>query len=197
MTLSEVRACLGSRPNLPLFAERPWDAELAAELREVSPEPFFVRSIRDPRMAACAIAGLHLLNDDFTAAHVLCQEIHTPTGSYWHQLCHRREGERGEGLAANLSNTRYWIRQTGVHPIHPTVREEALRILASGGSGFRWVTEATGQLQAAEGWSGEAIVDWIGLAATGAVSPASIALIEEIQRREIELLLDWCVEQTT
>lgn len=54
-------------------------------------------------------AGLWLLVDDLERSHAISQGIDTPTGSYWHAIMHRREGD--------FSNAKYWLRQAGSHPV--------------------------------------------------------------------------------
>jgi len=181
---------------MPLFVVRVWDADLDAQLRDAKPEALFPgREIRDPHMAACALAGLHLWNDNFTSSHNLCQGIQTLTGSYWHGLGHRREGHAGEGLQANLSNAKYWFRRTGDHPAFDAVYRSALNVLDAGGTGFRWATEAAGMLRSRRTWDPFAMVDWFGQAEAQTVSGQTQSLLEEIQWREIDLLVDWCVQQ--
>lgn len=193
MKLGEAIDRLRSRPHVPLFTAEVWDAELDRKLRAAEPEALFSgREVRDPHAAAAALAGLHLWNDAFDASHSLCQGISTATGSYWHGLCHRREGHRGDGLESNLRNSRYWFRQVGSHPTFPLVYESALRVLDSAGAGFRWATEAAGQLRAADRWDPNALIDWFAQADAQVLSPQSQALLEEIQWREIDTLIDWC-----
>lgn len=53
-------------------------------------------------------AGLWLLAGDLERSHRISQEIETASGSYWHGLMHRREGDYG--------NSKYWFRRAGGHP---------------------------------------------------------------------------------
>ena len=187
---------LRERTHVPLFVAGAWDERLDAALRDASPEELFAgRTVRDPRMAACVLAGLRLWNDSFDGAHNLCQGIDTPTGSYWHALCHRREGHRGEGLASNLSNAKYWFRRVGDHPAYDAVYRSALKVLDTGGAGFRWITETSERLRAARRWDPFQMVDWVAQADAQTLSAESQRILEEIQWREIDLLVDWCVQQ--
>jgi len=189
---------LRSRTHVPLFAVETWDRELDAALRRMEPQELFAdRQIHDPSAAAATIAGLHIWNDSFSASHNLCQGINNVTGAYWHAICHRREGHAGEGLQSNLANARHWFRQAQGHPVEEQVYEMALRVLdASGaGSGFRWATEAADQLRTRRRWDPTALVDWFAQADDGTLSPQSQAVLEEIQWREIDLLVDWCVQR--
>jgi hypothetical protein len=196
MTIQEAMDRLRERTTVPMFAVEPWDPNLHAELRRTSPEELFGgQQVRDPKMAACAVAGLHLWNDDFSGSHNLCQGIDTQTGAYWHGLCHRREGHEGAGIASNLGNARYWFRQVGPHPAFELVYGSALNVLDNAGTGFRWATEAANTLRANRKWDPFAMIDWFVQADAQTISTQSQALLEEIQWREMDLLADWCVQQ--
>lgn len=196
MTFQQALDRLRERSQVPLLAAQVWNRELDEELRNASQEELFPgKQLAAPPMAAAALAGLHLWNDNFDAAHNLCQAIATPTGSYLHGLCHRREGHVGEGLASNLGNSRYWFRQAGEHPIQPAVYRSALTVLDNAGMGFRWATEAAGQLRARGVWEPATLSDWVAQAEAGTLSPQTIVLLEEIQWREIALLVDWCEQR--
>lgn len=54
-------------------------------------------------------AGLWLYVDDLESSHGICQDLETPTGSFWHGILHRREGD--------YSNSRYWMRRAINHPL--------------------------------------------------------------------------------
>ena len=53
-------------------------------------------------------AGLWLYVDELDRSHALSQEIHDATGSFWHGIMHRREGD--------FDNARYWMRRVRSHP---------------------------------------------------------------------------------
>lgn len=196
MTYQNIADRLRERSPVPLFAVRVWDNGVDAALHEATPETLFDgRPIRDAAAAVCVIAGLHLWNDNFAAAHNLCQGVATATGSYWHGLCHRREGHEGDGLAGNLRNAKYWFRQTGPHPAFEPVYRSTLSLLDNAGTGFRWATEAAGMLRAAQQWDPNAVIDWFAQAEAGTLSAESRSVLEEIQWREIDLLVDWCARE--
>ncbi|MGV3722775.1 MAG: hypothetical protein ACO1SX_17870, partial [Actinomycetota bacterium] len=175
-----------------------WDADLNERLQAAGAvELFDGLTVRDPSMAGCAIAGLHLWNDNFQASHNLCQGIDTQMGSYWHSLNHRREGHQGDGLASNLSNAKYWVRRVGEHPAYDLVYRSALSVLDTTGAGFRWATEAADLLRARGRWDPNAMIDWVGQAEARTISAQSEEIIAEIQWREIDLLVDWCLQQAT
>jgi hypothetical protein len=65
--------------------------------------------IREADMASCCLAGLWLHFDFLNECHEISQEVHTPEGSYWHAIMHRREPDHG--------NSKYWFHRVGKHPV--------------------------------------------------------------------------------
>lgn len=53
-------------------------------------------------------AALWLYVDELDRSHTISQGIEDATGSYWHGIMHRREGD--------FSNSHYWFRRVGKHP---------------------------------------------------------------------------------
>jgi hypothetical protein len=81
------------------------------------PNPELVRLVEDALrqpglqgMPALA-AGLWLYIDDLDRSHAVSQRMHGATGSWWHAIMHRREGD--------FMNSQYWYRKTGKHPAMP------------------------------------------------------------------------------
>lgn len=54
-------------------------------------------------------AAIWLYVDDLERSHVISQNINTNTGSFWHAIMHRREGD--------FPNSRYWLRMMRSHPV--------------------------------------------------------------------------------
>ena len=55
------------------------------------------------------VAGLWLYADNLERSHTVSQSLETKTGSYWHGIMHRREGD--------FSNSHYWLRRAAGHPV--------------------------------------------------------------------------------
>jgi hypothetical protein len=53
--------------------------------------------------------GLWLRCGFWAEAHNVAQDLHTPTGSYWHAILHRAEPDE--------FNAGYWFRKIGSHPV--------------------------------------------------------------------------------
>lgn len=92
----------GGSPNSPVFAQ------LSALTLE---EAFADTAIVDEEMARCCLSGIWLLHNFLGESHTLSQGISTPSGSYWHGIMHRREGD--------YANAKYWMRRVGAHPVLP------------------------------------------------------------------------------
>ena len=85
-------------------------AEAKQELDLLSPagllEPSPVTSEADASLVKAAIYLKHGFLDE---AHVIAQGVPTATGSYWHGIMHRHEGD--------ISNSKYWYARVGEHPV--------------------------------------------------------------------------------
>ena len=76
-------------------------------------------------------AALYLKHGFLDASHKISQQVETPTGSYWHAIMHRKEGD--------FSNSKYWYHRVGSHPVLAALGKEFDPILlvdqcAAGGS---------------------------------------------------------------
>ena len=60
-------------------------------------------------------AALWLYVDDLDRSHRISQSIKGTTGSYWHGIMHRREGD--------FPNSHYWFNKVGAHPAMSQLRE--------------------------------------------------------------------------
>jgi hypothetical protein len=67
--------------------------------------------------AAAMLAGLYLWHDLLDESHKVSQALDTTSGSMWHAIMHRREGE--------FSNSKYWYAKCENHPVLPTLAAQA------------------------------------------------------------------------
>jgi hypothetical protein len=75
------------------------------------------RVVVDPLMALACQSGLWLLHQFLDRSHEISQRIDTPTGSFWHGIMHRLEGD--------YSNAKYWFRRVDEHPVFESLAAAA------------------------------------------------------------------------
>ena len=81
-----------------------------SRLNDLAIEKAFAGSrVADTNMADCCLAGVWLLHNFLDESHTISQRIATPSGSFWHGIMHRREGD--------FSNAKYWFDRSGDHPV--------------------------------------------------------------------------------
>ena len=109
--IQEIVQKLESRYPLPLLApEREWDRELTHRLESASLDEIFDgQLVKDATLGKAVQSGLLLWNDALDVSHTISQSIENETGSYWHGIMHRREGD--------FSNSHYWFKKVGRHPV--------------------------------------------------------------------------------
>jgi hypothetical protein len=98
----------------------PSPAEAYGELKRLTPETVLAHPPRSPAAesaAAGVVAGLWLWFDFLDESHRLAQNIHTATGSFWHAVMHRREGD--------FSNSKYWYARCASHPALSVIARRA------------------------------------------------------------------------
>jgi hypothetical protein len=161
----------------PLDAGSP-DAAARAALEGLSIESALAHAkLVDGDMAACCMAGVWLLYDFLDESHAISQGIETASGSFWHAIMHRREGDFG--------NAKYWLRRVGRHPVFESIGQRAAELAAERGA------ESVVKKLIHEGtWDAPAFVDLCQAAIRD--QTAEGPLCREIQQVEWERLFDFC-----
>src|SRR5262249_24589033 len=88
-----------------------------AALRALAPETMLSSKPANLDAAAALLAGLWLWHDCLDESHKVSQQLHTTSGSMWHAIMHRREGD--------FSNSKYWYARCENHPCLPTIAAKA------------------------------------------------------------------------
>ncbi len=151
------------------------DPAMADILYSISLDQYFDHTTIIDEMAARACqAGLYLHFDLLEDAHRISQSIDTASGSYWHGIMHRREGD--------YWNSKYWFRQVGDHPIfkplHDLVRQiDQDKLL----SDDRWNPFKYVDLCESAFGSGSDLVEFC----------------KRVQQLEWQLLFDFCYDRAT
>ncbi|MEM8781508.1 MAG: hypothetical protein AAGE65_01510 [Planctomycetota bacterium] len=168
----------GLRPTLaPLFAALPFEESMPALVLPPGQAPHAGASAAAESLARSEpfagrpdlLAGLFLYADDLDTAHAHAQDDATPTGSFWHAIVHRREGD--------FDNARYWYAKAANHPAMAHID------LVGGGAGSGTDVAA---------YDPDALVDQVQQAhEAGDTRDATPALIST-QRKEWKALFEWC-----
>ncbi len=106
----------GLRP-IPLAPSSPLECPELDALRSMSPNDLLDGSpVQSPDDAQCVRSGLFLYFSALDESHRISQGVRTATGSYWHGIMHRLEGD--------WSNAKYWFRRTGEHSVLADLERE-------------------------------------------------------------------------
>lgn len=155
----------------------PGTPQPVAELARLTPQKAFAHTrLADEEMGRLCLAGMWLLYDELDASHRISQDIDSREGSYWHGIMHRREPD--------YSNSKYWFRRVGVHPVFAPLQAAAAR-LAGGAS-----DPEIASLAAQAAWDAPRFVDLCQAIAQG--RSGSEAAARQIAQAEWELLFDHC-----
>lgn len=128
------------------------------------------QTVVDPDMARACMSGLWLKHDFLDRSHEISQCISSATGSFWHGIMHRQEGDFG--------NAKYWFRKVGEHPIFPALAAAAHAIHSE-------------QFADAERWDPYDFVDRCAASADKTKPDPTLA---EIVAAEWELLFAYCFQ---
>ncbi len=172
-----VAELLTERRLMPLGPGKPNEA-MRPRLAALTTKDLFVsQSIRNGDEVDACLAGLWLYHDFLDESHALSQSLHSPSGSYWHGIMHRREPD--------FDNAKYWFRRLGRHPVfeplHQAARELTDASVAHESARFLGVQSM---------WDPLGFVDLCEACLVG-TSPCMV-LCQQIQQREWELLFEYC-----
>ncbi len=136
-------------------------------------------------------AGLHLLNESLDKSHAISQEIANATGSYWHALMHRMEGD--------YNNAKYWFSDVGHHPIHAQLVNEVRAYLAAKNLSDLDHEALRAKLEVAQNspvWNASVFADAIEIQVTLVQDSIVEEWLSGIQGLEMKLLLQYSYEKS-
>jgi hypothetical protein len=93
------------------------EAGVQVELRRFDPQTDLGKPTLDQDAGRACLSGLWLYFDYLDESHTISQDLSSQEGSYWHAIMHRREPD--------ASNSKYWWRQVGSHPVLSRLISEA------------------------------------------------------------------------
>lgn len=146
-------------------------------LPAADPASLIVNPVRDSDMLLGVQAGLFLWGDDLEPAHRIAQKIATSTGSYWHAIMHRREGD--------FPNAKYWYARSEDHPATQAITQQSGIVLGD--------LPADNQLLRLtfDGWKPHVFVDLVEQYHDQTGDPF-IEILIALQQLEWRILLEYC-----
>ena len=150
-------------------------------LETLRPEQMLREPARSPDDARAMLAGLWLWHDWLDASHMISQELHNPTGSFWHAIMHRREGD--------FSNAKYWYARCRHHPVL-----ERIPALARATLGEAAVSTAPLHHILAGAWDPDGFVDVVEAVHRKPSDPLHDAAAR-LQQVEWRALFDYCARR--
>jgi len=156
------------------------NGDMVGALRALDLDTVFTpEKIVDYDMARACHAGLWLIHNFLDESHEISQDLKNSTGSFWHGIMHRREGD--------FSNAKYWFRSTGAHPVLEELGGDVAEIVGDIPQDRSSLVDENGSLDPF------LFIDWCNDAARGESSHE--AALRKLTRREWERLFDWCYRQ--
>ena len=165
-----------------LVVEGDGNAEAKAVLEMLKPDQLLAVPIRRTEPARALLSGIWLWHDWLEESHVISQSLNSPTGSFWHAIMHRREGD--------FSNSKYWYARTGRHEIYAALGAHAavaINPLPADKPLLRLLRDT---------WDPEAFVDLVQHVSTRPEDPR-LRAVQELQRIEWQLLFEHCAREAT
>lgn len=104
-----------------LTVEGDGNAAARDTLRPLIPADVLAKPVVRSDEAQAVLSGLWLWHDWLDESHTISQGIHTATGSYWHAIMHRREGD--------FSNSKYWYAKCASHRVKKLIAPKAAEIV--------------------------------------------------------------------
>ena len=151
--------------------------EAYPSLKQLTPQNVLSSSPTNSDEAAALVAGLWLWHDCLDESHKVSQQLHTTSGSMWHAIMHRREGD--------FSNSKYWYARCENHPCLPTLAAGANDVINPFPADKR-VLKLT-----VRGWDSDAFVDLVEEVCDSPDDPR-YKLAVALQQLEWRVLFDHC-----
>lgn len=174
-----------------LYPEDLWDDTLELRIQRLD----LLQSALSEKQfsyALCVKAGLFLWNESLQQSHTLAQDVPHSTGSYWHGIMHRMEGD--------YSNSKYWFRQTGQHPIFTSLGRSASKLLGTELSANPIANDRLSELLQriadSREWKPDYLIDAIQLQAMSVHDERAGELLRRIQHMELAALLEYSYSES-
>lgn len=159
------------------------DSGVRSQIEALATTGVLARPVTSLAHADALLAGVWLWHDVLDESHVLSQRIDSPTGSFWHAIMHRREGD--------FPNAKYWYARCRGHPVLSDISSRLTQVepdLRGRGDA------ALERMLAGPSWDPNAFVDFVVRVHRDATSPLAEVAIH-LQRIEWAALFDHCIAE--
>ena|SRR5438067_1778418 len=146
-------------------------------LETITPDSVLVQPVKNRDDAKALLAGLWLWHDWLDESHTISQGIAGPTGSFWHAIMHRRQGD--------FSNSKYWYARCAGHPVLQVMAAQSPGVLNPQVPHKSLIRLMQG------GWNPSALVDLVEEVHEQPGDPRR-AVAVSLQQLEWRLLFDHC-----
>lgn len=170
-----------------LFPTGVWDEALDLEIAdfavsEIAPD----KSTFNLSYGLSVKSGLHLWNESLHRSHTISQDIQDATGSYWHGIMHRMEGDYG--------NAKYWFDQAAGHPVYDRLQASKKSVLIPRDMEHvesRDLKRGFRQFNLQRVWDPHLFTDLVQGAVTSGREPDAEHMLMTLQKLEIIMLLEY------
>jgi hypothetical protein len=150
------------------------------ELESATPKGLCAGFVHNLNDAKCMLAGLWLWHDFLNRSHEISQSVHTASGSFWHAIMHRREGDFG--------NAKYWYAKVAGHPILASMGIQAGSVINHQPADKRLMRINN------DGWNGSALVDLVQSVHESPSDPMHRVAVA-LQQLEWRVLFEHCARE--
>ena len=149
-----------------------------AQLKQLTQDNVLSKKPSNLDEAAALLSGLWLWHDCLDESHKVSQQLQTSSGSFWHAIMHRREGD--------FSNSQYWYARCQNHPALPTIAAQANEVI-NPFPADKQILKLT-----VHGWNADAFVDLVEAVCDKPDDPRH-KLAVALQQLEWRVLFDHCM----
>jgi hypothetical protein len=146
-------------------------------LETATPDGLIIALHQNPDDTRAMLSALWLYHDFLAESHRISQALANPTGSFWHAIMHRREGD--------FSNSKYWYARCANHPALPSIAVQAATLI------HPYPADKSLLRLLADGFDPNAFVDLVERVHAQPNHPHH-ALAIELQRLEWRTVFDHC-----
>jgi hypothetical protein len=179
LTTSILREA-GEGAYLRLVVDIPTSSRALTLLCGVSPDQLIAQPVKHTDDAKGALAGLWLWHDGLDESHRISQELVSTTGSFWHAIMHRREGD--------FSNSKYWYHRCADHHVLKLMGAVAASVAGDAASDRAVAPALSG------GWNPDGFVDLVAMVHNQPNDPRHQLAIK-LQQAEWAGLFDYCIHE--